>query len=89
MIGYNLDFDIKFINAALKRIDLPKLQNKTYDIMKYVKREKLFLQNYKLQTVLKEYGIDEKVPHRALEDARLSLKLISKVNNLRDKLNYK
>lgn len=57
--------------------------------MKYVKREKLFLQNYKLQTVLKEYGIDEKVPHRALEDARLSLKLISKVNNLRDKLNYK
>ncbi len=48
--------------------------------MKYVKKEKLFLDNYKLQTVLREYGIIELVPHRALLDARLIYQLANKVN---------
>ena len=84
VIGYNVDFDVKFINEALKRNNYSQLKNKSYDIMKYVKQEKLFLENYKLQTVLKEYGINEKVPHRALEDAKLSLKLLNKVNKLKE-----
>ena len=54
--------------------------------MQYVKRENLFLKNYKLNTVLKSYGIEEEVPHRALEDARLEEKLILKVKKLLDTL---
>lgn len=84
IIGYNVDFDMKFINEALKRNNYPVLINKVYDIMKYVKKEKLFLKNYKLQTVLKDYGINEQVPHRALGDAKLSLKLLNKVNKFKD-----
>lgn len=84
IIGYNVEFDIKFINETLKRNDYPVLKNKVYDIIKYVKQEKLFLKNYKLQTVLKEYGINERVPHRALGDAKLSLKLLNKVNKFKD-----
>ena len=38
--------------------------------MKFVKKEKMFLGNYKLYTVLKAYGIQEEVPHRALADAK-------------------
>ena len=84
IIGYNVDFDLKFINEALKRNNCSQLKNKSYDIMKFAKQEKLLLENYKLQTVLKEYGINEEVPHRALEDAKLSLKLLNKVNKLKD-----
>lgn len=50
--------------------------------MKYIKNDKLFLKNYKLETVAKEYGINEKVPHRALGDARITQKLIRKLDNL-------
>lgn len=52
--------------------------------MSYVKREKLFLKNYKLETVLASYNIEDRVPHRALKDAELIDKLINKVNKLRD-----
>lgn len=86
LVGYGVNFDIKFINNALKKFDMPLLVNKTYDIMKYVKREKLFLDNYQLQTVLKSYGFEEQVPHRALQDARLIYQLSTKVNKFLDRL---
>ena len=84
IIGYNVSFDIEFINIALSKFELEKLENKRYDLMKFVKNEKLFLANYKLQTVIKEYGVGNEVPHRALEDARLIYKLAVKVNKFRD-----
>lgn len=87
IVGYNINFDLKFINEALKRQSKNKIPNKTYDLMKYVKNEKIFLNNYKLETVLKEYGIEEKVPHRALADAKIIQKLLDKVDELTSKLN--
>ena len=84
IIGYNVSFDIEFINIALSKFELENLENKRYDLMKFVKNEKLFLANYKLQTVIKEYGVGNEVPHRALEDARLIYKLAVKVNKFRD-----
>ncbi len=86
LVGYNVNFDIQFLNEALDRENLPKIKNKVYDIMQYVKKENLFLKNYKLNTVLKTYGIEEEVPHRALEDSRLEEKLILKVKKLMDTL---
>lgn len=86
LVGYNINFDIKFINEALKRQEKPKVKNMTYDVMKYVKNDKLFLKNYKLEMVVKEYGINEKVPHRALEDARITQKLIGKLEKLTKRL---
>ncbi|MDU3086584.1 MAG: type I-E CRISPR-associated endoribonuclease Cas2e [Peptoniphilus harei] len=84
ILGYNVAFDIKFLNSSLEKEGLAKINNKVYDIMQFVKKDNLFLNNYKLETVLKSYGIDEKVPHRALEDAILEEKLIHKVNKLWD-----
>ena len=40
LVGYNINFDIKFINEALKRQKKPKVKNMTYDVMKYVKNDK-------------------------------------------------
>lgn len=78
--GYGIAFDLQFINEALRKNQKKYLTNKTIDLMKDVKKEKIFLKNYKLETVLKEYGINEKVPHRALEDAKLIAQLATKVN---------
>ena len=55
------------------------LKNNVYDLLKFVKREKMFLDNYKLETVLKDYGINGNVPHRALLDAELILELSQKL----------
>ena len=80
LVGYNVEFDINFLNNKLRRLKWPTIKNKRYDLLHYVKKEKIFLGNYKLQTVLNEYGIDETVPHRAILDAKLLYQLSMKVN---------
>lgn len=84
LVGYRVDFDLRFINKALEKFNRPKLTNLQHDLMRYVKKEKMFLKDYKLKTALAAYGILEEVPHRALKDARLIARLASKVNKFRD-----
>ena len=80
IVGYNINFDISFINEQLKKMGQENLSNPILDLKTIVKKEKMFLKNFQLQTVLASYGINKKVPHRALEDVRLMAELISKVN---------
>lgn len=80
IIGYNVNFDIKFINKNLEKLGLNKINNKVYDLMDFVKKDNQFLDDYKLQTALLGYGIKKTVPHRALEDAKLCYELSIKVN---------
>lgn len=89
IVGYSVDFDIRFINQQLKKLDMPLLTNKTYDLLRFVKKEKMFLENYRLETALLEYEIDKKVPHRALEDAKLTYELAMKVNGFLKMLDRK
>ena len=84
--GYNVRFDMEFINENMEREGLPKLTNKLYDIMKYVKKEKEFQKDYKLSTTLKSYGIEKEVPHRALLDAELTYELSTKVNKFKESI---
>lgn len=80
IVGYHISFDIEFLNQAFKKYGLGYLPNRTHDLMRIVKKEQLFQENYKLETSLKSYGINEKVPHRALGDAELIKRLASKLN---------
>lgn len=80
LVGYNINFDINFINKSLKDFGKPLLKNKKYDLLKFVKKEKKYLDNYKLQNILDIYGIEKNLPHRALEDAKLTYELSMKVN---------
>lgn len=86
LVGYNFNFDMKFLNYNLEKNSLKEITNTTYDLKTYVKREKMFLKNYKLETVLKEYGIIKKVDHRALADALVTANLASQVNEFLKKL---
>lgn len=87
LVGYNIDFDIKFINYNLVKLQKEIIKNKKIDLLNYVKKEKMFLKNYKLETVVREYGIDKKVDHRALSDCRIIYDLSRKVNKFVE--NYK
>lgn len=80
LVGFNVNFDIKFINKALISINQNKLKNKTYDLMRLIKKEKMFLSDYKLSTCLREYGLPCTIPHRAVQDAELIYQLSTKVN---------
>lgn len=86
VLGYNVQFDMSFLNSALSSLD-EKLDdslsiNKIFDISRFVKKEKKFLKNYQLKTVLEEYNIAESVPHRALLDARLTAHLVFRLKGL-------
>lgn len=80
LVGYNISFDIEFLNAGLKRFGQSAITNPVFDLLKVVRTEKMFQENYRLETSLKAYGIDKKLPHRALDDARLIFELSQKVN---------
>lgn len=79
LIGYNVSFDIKFLNRAFERMSLNTIHNKTLDLLREAKRKNCFQDNYKFETTLKEYGIDQSILHRALEDAKLVQLLYNKM----------
>lgn len=75
IVGYNVMFDIGFINAALKELDKPQLANKHTDVEKIVKKKNPLLSNYHLATVCAEYKITSQQFHNSLDDARVTLEL--------------
>lgn len=81
IVGYNVNFDIQFINNALKSLGLNRLSSRSVDILLLVKKENMYLENYKLKTVLDEYGIEGEIEHRALPDAELIYELTNKLND--------
>lgn len=80
LVGYHISFDIEFLRQAFKKYGLGYLKNNTHDLLRVVKKEQLFQNDYKLETSLQSYGIHEKVPHRALGDAELVKCLAKKLN---------
>ena len=79
LIGYNISFDIRFINAAFSKFNIDRIQNTVIDLISICKKKNSFQANYKFETSLKEYQITNTVPHRALEDARLMHQLYMKL----------
>lgn len=87
LVGYNINFDMKFINHNLKKLNIEPLQNKCVDVLNIVKKENMYLDSYKLEAVLSEYGIEGSLEHRALSDAKQTLKLLDKLNDFDRYLN--
>lgn len=82
ILGYNLAFDINFLETAYKRNGLPILLNTSKDLLPIIKRSNKFLEDYGLSTVLDEYGIENENPHHADGDAKSTWELAVKLVNL-------
>ena len=80
IVGYNLSFDNNFLLKAYLSIGQRALVNSMKDLMGIVKEKDIFLDNYDLETVLKEYGIKNDNRHNALSDARATFKLAKELN---------
>ncbi|MFB9768752.1 type I-E CRISPR-associated endoribonuclease Cas2e [Lactiplantibacillus modestisalitolerans] len=75
IVGYHFGFDENFLRQACQQNGLASLTNKMVDLQPIVQRVELFLDNYRLATVLKKYGIKNQRPHNALADAQATWQL--------------
>ena len=81
ILGYNLTFDISFLDIAYKRNKISGLINTSKDLLPIIKKNNKFLDNYKLSTVLSEYKIENQNPHHADFDAKSTYQLALKLIN--------
>jgi CRISPR-associated protein Cas2 len=79
ILGYNVHFDQQFLDAAFRSLGQDALANAFVDILPVVKRTNEFLDNYRLETVLEEYDITNEHPHHAVDDAKATLALATKL----------
>ena len=80
ILGYNTEFDFDFLEESSLKANIEYPEFETGDIM-YLARSRIKgLDNYKLETVAKALGIDEKQEHRALADCKLMYRVYCKLN---------
>lgn len=79
IIGYNLLFDERFLQAVIIRYNMIQFNNRMVDILPYIKRVDKFCDNYRLETILEKYGIENEQPHNALSDAKATMRLTEKL----------
>ena len=88
LVAHHTAFDIEMINAALKRMNLPKLKNKSIDTgILYKKLENKKDNHFNLDVLCKEFNIPKHDRHTASGDAYITallfLKIISKLKKER------
>lgn len=88
LVAHHAAFDIEMINAALKRMKLPKLKNKTIDTgILYKKLEGKKDNHFNLDALCEEFNIPKHDRHTASGDAFITallfLKIISKLKKER------
>jgi len=80
LVGYNVDFDYNFIQNVAKRVE-KVFENEKHDCLVDAKN-KLFLNNYKLGTVVASLGITLENAHRALFDATATAEEFLKLSTM-------
>lgn len=79
VVGYNLLFDERFLQAALIKHKLIQFNNKMVDLLPYIKKVDKFSDDYHLSTILSKYDIVNDHPHNALSDAQATMELAKKL----------
>lgn len=82
VVGYNVQFDIQFVQKLGKQVGKDIIIKKTKDVLHMVRLKLDDLDNYKLETVALYLSLDIKNIHRALTDCILTYKIYSELNKL-------
>lgn len=78
IVAQNAPFDIGFINAHLKQLDLPILNNQVLDT-KTIAQRHLILASYSLQNLAKYLKVPQPSAHRALVDVETTREVFFKL----------
>jgi DNA polymerase III epsilon subunit-like protein/CRISPR/Cas system-associated endonuclease Cas1 len=76
VIGYNVGFDVRFINQALFNLGSDPLVNPTVDIARVARKLLPGRDNYKLSNLATDLGVAGPISHRALADCETTARLI-------------
>lgn len=82
VIGYNVKFDVEFVLRACERLGIENRIQKTKDILTIARRKIDYIENYKMETVEKYFGIKSDIHHRALEDCKAANNIYCKLNEI-------
>ncbi len=80
LLGQYISFDMDFLRKACERWEKPFLTNKTMDLSKLARKKLRQMENYKLLTMLRHFGIADQVAHRALQDCEHVHQVYCKLN---------
>lgn len=79
LVGYNVDFDIRMISALCDRTHTPLQCSGKMDVLEVARDlvEKKEVQNHKLETISKYFGIDEGITfHSLIDDVEATARLM-------------
>ena len=82
VIGYNVKFDMAFIMSACSRLGINNQISKTRDVLALARRKIEDVENYKMETVARYFGIEDKIMHRALGDCEIVRRIYIKLNEI-------
>ena len=75
IIAHNAQFDLRFVNAELERINHDSLLNKAIDTLRFSRWAYPDNEHWTLQFLAEQLKIEVKAAHRAEDDARVCMEL--------------
>lgn len=80
LVCHNASFDYNFLLASCKKCGILPIHNSIIDTLQLARRKVKGVENYKLSTLAKHFGISETQEHRALSDCKLTYGIYINLN---------
>lgn len=80
IVGYNLAFDMRFLQEACRACGIHPPTNRCVDLLSAARRKVFDVPDFKLTTLATRFSLDVSAPHRALGDCHILFSLYEKLN---------
>jgi len=82
VVGYNITFDLKFIQAACNRLGIANTIKHSLDILTIARKKIDSITNYRMYTVADYFSLEVSEEHRAKSDCELAYRIFSELNKI-------
>lgn len=82
LLGYNVGFDLEFLNSELKKINCPGIEMPALDILAMSRRTFSDLPRYNLKSIARHLEIETQDLHRALNDTLACREIFLKIQDI-------